>query len=101
MHSVRAMEPLSRAGLLGPVLVHPEADRSWWLIPSGSGEQLADLNQLYVREDGWPLRCPSPDFYSHGMGWLERPDGTGKLTDPATMGAAFGRAGRLPAEAFG
>ncbi|MGW7514616.1 hypothetical protein ACWGJ2_03370 [Streptomyces sp. NPDC054796] len=101
LRSVRAMEPLSRAGLLGPVLAHPETERAWWLVPPDAHEHLADLTQLTVHEKGWPLLCPSPEHGAQGMCWLERPDGTGKLTDPASLGAAFGRGGRLPAEAFG
>jgi hypothetical protein len=33
--------------------------------------------------------------------WLEKPDGSGKLTDPVDLGAVFGRAGHLPTEARG
>ncbi|GAB2829868.1 hypothetical protein [Streptomyces daliensis] len=104
LHSVRAMEPLSRTARLGPVLAHPETERAWWLVPPDAHEHLTDLHRLTLHERGWPLLCPSPQHGAQGMCWLERPDGTGKLTDPAALAAAFGRGGRdghLPAEAFG
>nr|WTB34022.1 hypothetical protein OG781_35040 [Streptomyces sp. NBC_00830] len=51
---------------------------------------------------GWPLRCPPVERYMDGYGWLEKPDGAGKLTSPIVLGAAFGPGGglRLPAQAF-
>lgn len=88
--SMDAMERLGRAGKLGPVLAYPDA-----------GEHLADLGLLTVHPARWRLRCPSPDRVSNGRGWLEKPDGRGTLTDPAALGAVFGRGGRLPAGALG
>lgn len=99
--SMDAMERLARAGQLGPVLAYPEAERAWWLTHPDAGEHLDDLGLLTVHPYGWRLRCPSPDRVSNGRGWLEKPNGRGTLTDPAALGAAFGRGGRLPAEAFG
>lgn len=99
--SMDAMERLGRVGKLGPVLAYPEAERAWWLTYPHAGEHLEDLALLTVHPQGWPLRCPSPDRVSNGRGWLEKPDGLGTLTDPAALGAAFGRGGRLPAEVLG
>lgn len=103
LHSLRAAEQLSHAGQLGPVLAHFTADRTWWLLPAEpeTGTHLADLPQLYLHAPGWPLRCPAPGHCTEGMLWLQPPDGSGTLTDPAALGAAFGCGGRLPAEAFG
>ncbi|MFD3412371.1 hypothetical protein [Streptomyces cyaneofuscatus] len=86
---------------LGPVLVYPGADRAWWLLPPGVADLLADLPQLAVHPAGWGLRCPPADRYVDGPGWLEEPDGSGQLTNPAALGAAFGPAGstRHPAGA--
>ncbi|MEU0353693.1 hypothetical protein [Streptomyces cyaneofuscatus] len=82
---------------LGPVLVYPGADRAWWLVPPGA----AGLPQLAVHPAGWGLRCPPADRYVDGLGWLEEPDGSGQLTNPAALVAAFGPAGstRHPAGA--
>ncbi|MEV6790917.1 hypothetical protein AB0M87_02725 [Streptomyces sp. NPDC051320] len=102
MPSVAAMQRIG-PGRLGPVMVYPEADLAWWLVPPGAAEELADLPRLTVRPAGWALRCPPAHRYFDGRAWLEKPDGSGRLTDPVAMGAAFGpTAGpRLPAEAFG
>ncbi|MFF1687191.1 hypothetical protein [Streptomyces sp. NPDC058254] len=89
------------ADVLGPVLGYPAAERAWWLVPLDAGEQLDDVARLVVRPAAWPLFCPPVQRPAHGRVWLERPDGTGQLTDPSTLGAAFGPGGRLPAEAFG
>ncbi|MFE7710640.1 hypothetical protein ACFU6I_33780 [Streptomyces sp. NPDC057486] len=87
---------------LGPVLVHPSADRAWWLVPPGAEEVLDDLPRLTVHPECWPLRCPPAERYIDGYGWLEKPDGSGKLTSPTVLGAAFAPGGglRLPAGAF-
>ncbi|WP_371795199.1 hypothetical protein [Streptomyces sp. NBC_01718] len=100
MRSVDAMQRIGSDGL-GPVLVYPSAELAWWLVPPGGEELLADLSRLTVRSKGWMLRCPSADRYIDGLGWLEKPDGSGRLTDPAALGAAFGPGGhRLQAGAF-
>ena len=101
LRSIDAMRPLARSGQLGPVLVDPSADTAWWLVSNDADEHLADIALLTVRPRGWLLRCPPTDQYFNGRGWLEKPDGSGKLTDPIAMGAAFGPGGRLPAAAFG
>ncbi|MFF7690580.1 hypothetical protein ACFZB6_31145 [Streptomyces syringium] len=102
MRSIDAMQLLGRARKLGPVLAYPEADRAWWLVPHGPETQaLGDLPQLTVHAERWVLRCPPAHEYMHGRGWLEKPDGSGRLTDPVDLGAAFGPTSRLPVEAFG
>ncbi|WP_329594029.1 hypothetical protein OG195_36120 [Streptomyces sp. NBC_01362] len=87
---------------LGPVLVYPSADLAWWLVPCGAEASLADLGRLTVQPEGWMLRRPPADRCIGGRGWMERPDGSGGLTDPAALGAAFGPAGplHLPVSAF-
>ncbi|MFB6567377.1 hypothetical protein [Streptomyces noursei] len=99
LRSIDAMRPLARIGQLGPVLVDPAADVAWWLVADGAEHHLADLPLLTVRPSGWALRCPPAHLYLNGRGWLEKPDGTGKLTDPIKLGAAFGPGRRLPTEA--
>ncbi|MFC8862635.1 hypothetical protein [[Kitasatospora] papulosa] len=81
---------------LGPVLVYPGADRAWWLLPPSVSDLIDDLPLLVLRPVGWVLRCPPADRYVDGLGWLEKPAGEGRLTDPAMLGAAFG-----PTGAFG
>lgn len=85
---------------LGPVLVHPSADLAWWLVPRGSVEELAGADLLTVHVAGRTLRCPPAGRYMDGLGWLEKPDGSGRLTDPAVLGAVFRPGGRLRAGAF-
>lgn len=101
MRSVAAMQRIG-PDRLGPVLVYPSADLAWWLVPCGAEDVLADLGRLTVHPKGWMLRCPPAEWYVDGRGWLEKPDGSGQLTDPTALGAAFGPSGgpRLPAEAF-
>lgn len=99
---VAGMKALSRIGdaRRGPVLADPSVDRSWWLVPLNAAEELADLRSVLVRPVGWPLHCPPTGWQACGRFWLSRPDGSGRLTDPAVLAAAFGPGGyRPPAEA--
>ncbi|WP_330435956.1 MULTISPECIES: hypothetical protein [Streptomyces] len=102
MPTVAAMQRIG-PDRLGPVLVYPCADRAWWLVPPGAEEVLDDLSRLTVHPERWQLRCPPAERYIDGYGWLEKPDGSGKLTSATVLGAAFGPGGgpRLPAGAFG
>jgi hypothetical protein len=86
---------------LGPVLADVDTDQAWWLLPADVGDELDDVRQVTVRPPGWVLECPPVLYHLSGRIWLERPDGSGRLTDPVLLGAAFGPGGRLPAEAFG
>ncbi|EGX60077.1 hypothetical protein SZN_09151 [Streptomyces zinciresistens K42] len=79
--------------LRGPVLADPEADRLWWLVPLTAVEELADVRQVAVRPPGWCLRCPPAGWQIGGRMWITRPDGSGLLTDPAVLAAAFGPGG--------
>ncbi|MFF1834260.1 hypothetical protein ACFVXE_08645 [Streptomyces sp. NPDC058231] len=101
---LRSVEAMQRVGSrrLGPVLVHPAADLAWWLVPLGADVELADMRAITVRTAPWQLLCPPADCYMNGLGWLEKPDGSGALTDPVVLGAAFGPGGpmRLPVSAF-
>ncbi|MFE4336088.1 hypothetical protein ACFRQM_44050 [Streptomyces sp. NPDC056831] len=101
---MRSVDAMQRVGSdrLGPVLVHPEADLAWWLVPLGADQELADIRAITVRTPPWELHCPPAHAYMNGRGWLEKPDGSGTLTDPAALGAAFGPGGpmRLPVSAF-
>ncbi|WP_260475692.1 hypothetical protein [Streptomyces sp. WAC 06725] len=99
LRSVDAMRPLGRVGALGPVLVCTEIQRAWWLTALGAENHLDDLPALTVRPTRWPLLCPQVGHSTYGRGWLEAPDGSGTLTDPIALGAAFGPTSTLPAEA--
>ncbi|GAA2945853.1 MULTISPECIES: hypothetical protein [Streptomyces] len=100
MRSITAMQRVG-SRRLGPVLVHPETHRAWWLVPLGADEEFADIQALTVRLGPWTLNCPPAHAYMAGRGWLEKPDGSGRLTDPVALGAAFSPGGwRPPAEAF-
>ncbi|TXS39297.1 hypothetical protein EAO72_20700 [Streptomyces sp. or43] len=98
----RSVDAMQRIGpdRLGPVLVHPSADLAWWLVPCGSVEELAGADFLTVHASGRSLRCPPAERYVDGLGWLEKPAGSGRLTDPAALGAAFRPGRRLRAGAF-
>lgn len=85
---------------LGPVLADVAAGRAWWLLPADLCDELDDVPQLIVHLPGWLLLSP-PVLYAIGdRGWLERPDGSGRLTDPTALSGAFGAGGRLLAEAL-
>lgn len=99
LRSIRAMKHVGNRRL-GPVLVDGAAGLAWWLLPASLGDELDDVRQLTVHPPGWLLACP-PVLYAIGdRSWLEHPDGSGRLTDPAALGAAFGAGGRLLAEAL-
>lgn len=84
----------------GPVLADVETDMAWWLVASAAAEDLADVRQLTVQPTGWTLDCPPTGWGVEGRLWLNRPDGSGLLTDPAVLAAAFGPGGyRAPTEA--
>ncbi|MFF2385168.1 hypothetical protein [Streptomyces sp. NPDC058108] len=87
----------------GPVLSDVTQGIAWWLLPPALGDELDDVRTITIRPRGWVLRCPPVLYPVRGRVWIERPDGTGRLTDPVLLGAALGPGGgpRLPAEAFG
>ncbi|PAZ10827.1 hypothetical protein CLM62_38690 [Streptomyces sp. SA15] len=100
LRSVRAMKHVSRRQL-GPVLVDVGTAQAWWLVSPGLGDELDDLRQLTVRPPGWLLACPPVLYAIDERAWLERPDGSGRLTDPGALRAAFVQGGRPLAEALG
>ncbi|MGW1271135.1 hypothetical protein [Streptomyces sp. NPDC002491] len=85
---------------LGPVLVDVAAARAWWLLPVNLSDELDGVPQLTVQLVGISLVTP-PVLYSIGeRGWLEHPDGSGRLTDPTALGEAFGTGQRILAGAL-
>ncbi|GAA3588981.1 hypothetical protein GCM10022295_83180 [Streptomyces osmaniensis] len=46
-----------------------------------------------IRPADWWLHCPPMGWPLQGRWWLTRPDGDGRLTEPAVLAAAFGRGG--------
>lgn len=88
------------SGRVGPVLGDVHRDRAWWLLPPDLADDLDDVRILTVRPPGWLLSCPPVLHSVHGRWWIERPDGSGRLTDPVLLAAAVGPGGgiRLPAE---
>ncbi|MBV7696144.1 hypothetical protein [Streptomyces sp. TRM70350] len=86
----------------GPVLADPDLDTLWWLVPIDAVEALADVRQVTMQPAGWTLNCPPSGRQVAGRWWLWRPDGTGHLTDPAVLAAAFGPGRHLrPSGALG
>lgn len=85
---------------LGPVLVDVPTGRAWWLLPPDLCNELDHVPHLTLKPPGWPLACPPVLHAIDERIWLERPDGSGLLTDPRALCAAFGPAERFPAEAF-
>jgi hypothetical protein len=100
----RTMDALRRIGppRHGPVLADVTQGLAWWLLPPTLGEELDDVRTITVHPRGWVLRCPPVLYPVRGRVWLERPDGTGRFTDPVLLGAVLSPGGgpRLPAEAF-
>ncbi|WP_406365326.1 hypothetical protein [Streptomyces sp. NBC_00645] len=86
----------------GPVLADVSQGICWWLLPPTLGDELDDVHTITVRPRGWILRCPPVLYPVRGRVWIERPDGSGRLTNPDLLGAALGPGGglQLPAEAF-
>lgn len=85
---------------LGPVLADVYRGTMWWLLPPDLSDELDGTRQLTVRPPGWILKCPPVLHSVAGRWWIERPDGSGLLTDPAVLAAAFGPGGApLPTEA--
>ncbi|MCD9145793.1 hypothetical protein LUZ28_27435 [Streptomyces albireticuli] len=101
IRSIDAMQILRRSGKLGPVLAYAEVSVVWWLVGDGAEEQLADLPMLIVRPPRWPLPCPPANEYIHSRIWLEKPDESGRLTDPIDLGAAFSHGRRLAGGIYG
>lgn len=95
---VRSVEAMQRItpGSLGPVLADVYRDVAWWLLPADRAHELDDIRQLTVHPAGWVLKCPPVLHSVEGRWWVERPDGTGLLTDPTVLGAAFGPGGYRP-----
>lgn len=96
--SVRALKRVD-GRQLGPVLVDVATGRAWWLLPPDLGDELDDVRLLTVQPPGWLLACPPVLHTIDERGWLEPPDGSGRLTDPAALGAVLDLDGRLLAEA--
>ncbi|WP_369271649.1 hypothetical protein AB5J55_17885 [Streptomyces sp. R11] len=89
-----------RAEQRGPVLADQLMDALWWLVPLDAAEELADVRGLVVKPAGWCLDCPPTGQQVEGRMWITHPDGSGQLTDPVVLAAAFGPGGyRVPAEA--
>ncbi|MFG2554961.1 hypothetical protein [Streptomyces sp. NPDC048581] len=100
LQSIQAMKRVG-SQKLGPVLVDGPTSRAWWLLPPGLGNDVGHVPQLTVHPSGWQLACPPVLYAINERTWLERPDGSGRLTDPTALGVAFGRTGRPHAEALG
>ncbi|WP_406157802.1 hypothetical protein [Streptomyces canus] len=96
MHALKRI----KAEHQGPVLVDPDLDRGYWLVPLNADAELADIRQVTVHPPRWRLRCPPTRAPIDGRIWMSQPDGSGLLTDPAALAAALGPGGayRLPSE---
>ncbi|MER7838451.1 hypothetical protein ABTY98_21815 [Streptomyces sp. NPDC096040] len=92
---VYSMPALTRIpeGQRGPVLADSQGDSAWWLVPLDAAEELADVRAVSVKPPGWSLDCPPSGRMLFGHLWLNHPDGTGVLTDPAVLAAALGPGG--------
>ncbi|MGW6486258.1 hypothetical protein [Streptomyces sp. NPDC055056] len=77
----------------GPVLAGCHQGIAWWLLPPALADELDDVHALSVRPRGWILRCPPVLYPVRGRVWIERPDGSGRLTDPVLLGAALSPGG--------
>ncbi|GGR67353.1 hypothetical protein GCM10010269_02640 [Streptomyces humidus] len=94
LFSLRAMKYLG-SRRLGPVVADVATGQAWWLLPTGLRDELDDVPQLTVQPQGGLLAC-LPVLNTIGeRGWLEPPDGSGRLTAPAALRIAFGAGERL------
>lgn len=99
---VRSVEAIRRIGAdrIGPILANVDRHVAYWLVPPDLGDDLDDVSAFTVHPSGWLLKCPPVARSLEGLWWLECPDGSGRLTDPVLLAAAFGPGGgfRLPSE---
>ncbi|MEU1408290.1 hypothetical protein ABZ471_39340 [Streptomyces sp. NPDC005728] len=88
----RSLEAIRRLGSNphGPVLADIPQGLTWWLLPPGVADELDDVAGLTVHPTGWALKCPPVVHSLGGRWWPAIPDGTGQLTDPTLLAAAFG-----------
>ncbi|MFF9153843.1 hypothetical protein ACF1AB_16620 [Streptomyces sp. NPDC014846] len=91
----RSLDAARRLGShpVGPVLTDIRTSLAWWLLPAGLANELDDVTGLTVHPPGWELRCPPVVHSLAGRWWLALPDGSGHLTDPTLLAAAFGPGG--------
>ncbi|SEE69794.1 hypothetical protein SAMN05216532_8607 [Streptomyces sp. 2231.1] len=80
----------------GPVLADTYRCLAWWLLPASLDDELDGLAGITVHPPGWPLHCPPVVHSLAGRWWLALPDGSGQLTDPTLLAAAFGPGGYRP-----
>lgn len=98
VRSVQAIQRI-KPHCLGPLLGDVHRDVAWWLLPARLTDELDGVRQITVHPVGWILHCPPVPHSLEGRWWIEPPDGTGLLTNPTALGAAFGPGGfRLPSE---
>ncbi|MBH1937596.1 hypothetical protein I5Q34_25550 [Streptomyces sp. AV19] len=90
LRAVDALLVLRRTGRPGPVPACPESKRVWWLLPPGRAAAFDGCPGLTARPANRALPCPPADEPLCGRGWLEKPDGSGRLTDPARLATALG-----------
>lgn len=87
-------------GDIGPVLADIHRSVAWWFVPPDLTGDLDNVHRLTVQPAGWALMCPPVLYSVDGRWWIERPDGSGLLTDSAALAAAFHPSGApLPPEA--
>lgn len=96
---LRSVEAVARIGgdRIGPILADIHRKVAWWLLPPDLADELDDVRRVTVRPAGWVIECPPVPHSVNGRWWIECPDGSGQLTDPAALAAALGN--RLPTEA--
>ncbi|MEU6222227.1 hypothetical protein [Streptomyces sp. NPDC047042] len=94
---LRSVEAIARIGgdRIGPILGDIHRRVAWWLVPPALAGELDGVRELTVRPAGWALECPPVRHSVAGRWWIERPDGSDLLTDPAALADAFG-AGHAP-----
>jgi hypothetical protein len=96
---VPSMDALKRieSARLGPVLADVMRRRAWWLLPPEADDEIDGLRHITVHPRGWVLRCPPVLYPVRSRVWVERPDGSSRLTDPTLLGAALGPGRPQPA----
>ncbi|MER6233379.1 hypothetical protein ACFY1L_46240 [Streptomyces sp. NPDC001663] len=89
VHAIRRIGPER----VGPILGDVYSDIAWWLLPLDMEDDLDHVRVFTVDPAGWVLKCPPVVHSLEGRWWIERPDGSGRLTDPELLAAAFGPGG--------
>lgn len=87
--SHRGRPAVATGTLSGPILCDPVFDQMYFLVPLGTRTTWDAAETECLGADCW-LKVPAPHYTSPpGTHWLQAPDGSGTLVDPAALRPAL------------